>query len=372
MVRETTTQPLPKMMVRQTTPGGSKRPWRGRKSGLVRKMFVVTETFGGRSLDAPLPSVYLPARETIMALEPQQLSLSLPLDSPLTGKIKNDRTVMVFNFFSLTRERVTELPVYNDGTVRIDVRSTSEGVATIWDKELLIYAASLLHEKRNRGEGVCRKLTFTANDFFRVCRIHPGGTAYDRLEGALKRLKATTITTNIETGGEGTEGGFSWITEYKVNYRRNRDGEKALKSITIELCEWLYRALERHTTILTYDPGYFDLTPLEKRLYEIARAHCGDQPSFKINIEKLRLRVGSDTDLKKFKLALTKIAARRKPLPDYGLSVVDPRRAKLLDPRQPQLPGRTPLRSYMVFFYRHDHIARATYENAPELPDHDL
>jgi hypothetical protein len=40
--------------------------------------------------------------------------LNLPLDSPLEGKVKSDRTVMVFNFFALTKERVTELPVFED------------------------------------------------------------------------------------------------------------------------------------------------------------------------------------------------------------------------------------------------------------------
>jgi hypothetical protein len=41
-----------------------------------------------------------------------QLCLDPSLDSPLLGKIKNDRTIMVFSFFSLMREKVTELPVY--------------------------------------------------------------------------------------------------------------------------------------------------------------------------------------------------------------------------------------------------------------------
>jgi plasmid replication initiation protein len=298
---------------------------------------------------------------------------ALPFDSPLIGKVKNDRTVMVWNFFALTKDRVTELPIYDDGQVRIEVVGTKYGVATIWDKELLIYAASLIQERRARGELVSATLTFTAHDFFRVAKASPGGSAYERLEAGLLRLQSTTIRTNIETGGEGTDKAFSWVENYELHYRKDRKtGEKMLKSISITLCPWLFRALERHTTILTYDPTFFDLPPLEKRLYEIARAHCGDQPAFKIGIEKLQKRVGSECDLKKFKLLLTRIAARRKPLPEYGLSVVDPKRARALDRRQPVAPGRTPLRSYMVFFFRLDHIAKATFDAAPELPEHEL
>ena len=65
--------------------------------------------------------------------------LSLCLDSPMLGRVKNDRTMMVFNFFSLSRERVDALPVFEDPSlgVRIEVRAKGTGVATIWDKQVL-------------------------------------------------------------------------------------------------------------------------------------------------------------------------------------------------------------------------------------------
>ena len=59
-------------------------------------------------------------------------------------------------------------------------------------------------------------------------------------------------------------------------------------------------------------------------------------------------------------------------VPEYGLSVVDPKRIRALDRQQPAAPGRTPLKSYMVFFYRLDHIAKATFGAAPELPEDEL
>jgi plasmid replication initiation protein len=92
--------------------------------------------------------------------------LPLLLDSPLTGKVKNDRNLMVYNFFSLSRERQLNLPIYDDGQVRIEVKGTDLGVANIWDKEVLIYLASIIQDKLNRNESTSETVTFTANDFF--------------------------------------------------------------------------------------------------------------------------------------------------------------------------------------------------------------
>jgi len=77
-------------------------------------------------------------------MQPDQLALNLHLDSPLMGKAKNDRNLMVYAWFGLNREKQTELPVYDDGKVRIEVTGTKHGVANIWDAELLIYLASII------------------------------------------------------------------------------------------------------------------------------------------------------------------------------------------------------------------------------------
>jgi plasmid replication initiation protein len=299
------------------------------------------------------------------------------LDSPLVGKAKNDRNLMVYNWFSLTRDKQTELPVYDDGRVRIEVTGTKHGVATIWDKEILIYLGSIIQDKINRGDLPSPIVSFTAHDLFRVTGTKAAGTAYDRLEDGLRRLKGTMISTNLETGGEGESGGFGWINDYKIQYRRGRGGEKVMKAIQVELSGWLYRAIVKDARMLTYDPQYFELGPIEKRLYEIARAHCGQQNGFKMNIEKLRLRVGTTQELRFFKSDLVKISKRRQPLPEFGLMVIDPRAKLVTDRKMPRPPGRTPVKAYMVLFFRSDRLAHMpTIDQAPlidgELPESDL
>ena len=244
-------------------------------------------------------------------------------DSPLIGTAKNEKTLMAFNFFSLTREHQTELPRYDDGKYTIEVEGTKHGVASIWDKEVLIYLESLLQDRINRGEAPSPIFQFTANDLFRITGSHPGGSAYERLEGALKRLKGTMVTTNLldddDEGGE--TGGFSWIDDYRIKWRKNRNGEKSMQAVSVILGRRLYKAILKKQQILTYDSRYFQLKPLEKRLYEIARAHVGKQPGFKMGLEKLRLRVGTQNDLRRFKAELVSQQAqvpapRLRPEPD--------------------------------------------------------
>ena len=45
-------------------------------------------------------------------------------DSPMGGRVKNDRTLMVWSFFGLGRQKTQRLPTYDNGTVRIEVYGT--------------------------------------------------------------------------------------------------------------------------------------------------------------------------------------------------------------------------------------------------------
>src|SRR3954451_20261627 len=113
----------------------------------------------------------------------EQLNLDLDRenDSPLLGTAKNERTLMAFNFFSLTRDHQTELPRYDDGKISIQVVGTKFGIANIWDTEVLIYLESLLQDRINRGEVLSPIFQFTANDLFRITGTKAAGTAYERL-----------------------------------------------------------------------------------------------------------------------------------------------------------------------------------------------
>lgn len=250
------------------------------------------------------------------------------LDSPLLGDVKADRATMVFGFFSLKRERVTELPVYDDGTVRIEVTGTKHGVATMFDKEIIVYIVSLMQHQVERGEKVEQTFSFSVHDFCRIAGITPSGTAYERIEGALVRLQGTQVRTNIAAGGQSYSEGFSWVEKYRIN----REGGR-MRSITVRLCDWIWRTIALDRSVLSYDAKYFDLPPLERRLYEIARVHCVGRTSFRISLETLKNRVGSTQELKTFRSDLGRVLKKDSMIPGFSFRIEtgspDGRRASL-------------------------------------------
>ena len=166
-------------------------------------------------------------------------------DSPLIGPAKNERTLMAFNFFSLTREHQTELPRYDDGKYTIEVEGTKRRRREHLGQGGSDLPGVPLQDRINRGEAPSPIFQFTANDLFRITGTQAAGTAYERLEGALKRLKGTMVTTNLlDDDGEGGEtGGFSWIDDYRIKWRKNRNGEKSMQAVSVILGRRLYKAI---------------------------------------------------------------------------------------------------------------------------------
>lgn len=245
-----------------------------------------------------------------------------PVDSPLTGSVKGERSMMAFPFFHLAKGRRMRPIHYDDGTARIEVRPSSAGLATIYDKDILLYLASLMVEKINQGATPGPEFTFTAHDFIRVVGANRSARTYARVAGALERLQGTQIRTNIEAGGKGEDGWFSWIAEAQVAYVKDTRGAKRLKSITVRLCNWMHRAILKDLRILTYDHRYFALGPIERRLYELARSHCGRQPKFVIRLERLYEKVGCEDELRNFKVKLKRIVAAQ-TLPEYFITLIE-------------------------------------------------
>ena len=71
-----------------------------------------------------------------------------------------------------------------------------------------------------------------------------------------------------------------------------------------------------------------------------------------------------------FKAQLVKMAKRKSPLPEYGFMLVDPRVKLSVDKKLLPPPGRTPLKSWMVFFFRTDRLAQMpAFAVAPEVYD---
>ena len=254
-------------------------------------------------------------------------------DSPLQGKVRGERHIMEFPFFDLSKRARRKRLIFSDQErgVTIEIKAIEgAGIATIYDKDMILYVASLIVQDLAKGGKFRREYRFSAHDFFRVAGRDRSKRSYANLEQTIERLKGTLIKTNIETGGQGFDGWFNWFDSgTALHYERDPvTGEKRLKMIRVVLCEWLFRAILRDGKMLEYCDEYFDLKPIERRLYDLARIHCDAAPIWTIELGSLKDLVGSDSDISKFRAQVAAISRARR-LPDHEISLTDARGSPL-------------------------------------------
>lgn len=243
------------------------------------------------------------------------------LRSPLIGEVRGERSIMAYPFFALATSWKKPLS-YKTDSVSIEIVGTPSGVATIYDKEILLYIASLLLAKIESGVPASQDFYFTAYDLFRVTGTNTSARSYNRLQDALERLQGTQIRTNIESGGEGERGYFSWLSEARLSYTKLKNGKQQLNGVRVRLCDWLYRAIVLDRAVLDYDPSYFQIGPVERRLYEVARAICSPG-AVEIDIDDLRLQIGYQNTTRHFRNVLKGIAEQN-AVPDFQIDLSEP------------------------------------------------
>lgn len=227
---------------------------------------------------------------------------------------KSDMGSMENPIFSLSKKPdMTERHYEHNGNTLLVIPS-GRGLATIWDKDILIYCVSQLVAGINRGRQPSQTVQITAYDLLISTNRHTGGKNYDQLEDALNRLRGTTLNTNLMTNGKAERRGFGLIDSWKVIER----SDERMTAVEIKLSDWLYRAaLGRE--VLSINPNYFRLRGgVERRVYELVRKHCGNQSCWKIGIELLHKKTGSRSPVKRFRHEIKRIAASD-IMPDYRL-----------------------------------------------------
>lgn len=251
------------------------------------------------------------ARKPVSRHDQVQCSKALPdlfLTALIDAPVKDEQWTMVFPFFSIAKTPRRSPIEYSDGKMTVRIEPGSRGMATIWDKDILIYCASVINDRIGRGAPVERTLRIPAYDLLTVCRRGTGKAAYQRLYQALVRLRSTTILTNIAAAGRIEDRGFGWIDDFRS--MRKPDG--TMMALEITLSRWVFGALIEEGRLLSIDRAYFEMTGgLERRLYELARKHCGRQPQWTIRLPKLAAKCGTARDLRKFKLDLKRIISRQ-------------------------------------------------------------
>jgi plasmid replication initiation protein len=246
-----------------------------------------------------------------------QLELFRALPGELAPRDAQD--LMAYPFFSLSKShRVTPID-FHMGEVTIRVEATPEhGMATIWDADVLIWAASQLVEARDKGLRTSRLMAATPYEILTFIRRGTSVRDYQRLKAALDRLQSTSVATTLRQLTERRMHRFSWVNEWK----ERADGQGRPLGLELIIPDWLYAAVLNDALVLTIDRAYFDLTGgLERWLYRIVRKHAGRQPGgWCFEISHLHLKSGCLSPLKRFAFELRDIT-RRQPLPGFRVAM---------------------------------------------------
>lgn len=255
-----------------------------------------------------------------------QGSLQIDLFAPYVTDLplRDQREVMERPFFSLSKKKRMKPIDYvsPDGNIFVRVTANSDfGMATIWDADILIWAASIVQQMRSRGvNDIPRTLRFQPYDVLKTIDRHTGGAEYRSLREALARLQSTTIVTNIRAQRGKKHRQFSWIESWTDDV----DDERQIsRGMSLTLADWFYEGIIMDGGLLTIDPAYFAITGGRERwLYRVARKHAGGAGTkgFAIAFSTLFVKSGAEGTSRRFKFELLKIA-RENALPGYYLRI---------------------------------------------------
>ena len=230
---------------------------------------------------------------------------------------KDDIASMEHPVFSLSKTPDHRMLVYERDGITIKIKPSYTGLATIFDKDILLYLASALMNRKNNGSPISKTMRFTTYDYIVSTNKALGGVQYKQLQEGLARLNGTLIQTNIKTNGKEITKEFGLIDSWEII---KEDGK--LTSLEVTLSDWFYNSILGNA-VLTIDKDYFRLRkPTERRLYELARKHCGNQTAWKIKLDNLKEKLGTTSEMKLLRFNIKKITETNH-LPEYNVSMED-------------------------------------------------
>ncbi|WP_235907957.1 plasmid replication initiator TrfA [Siccirubricoccus phaeus] len=246
---------------------------------------------------------------------------------------KGDMASMEHPIFSLSTKPDRRARRYEHNGHFLQVSPSDLGLATVHDRDVLIFCISQVMAALNEGRAVSKVLRFKAYDLLISTNRGIDGRGYEQLRAAFKRLQGTQIETNIITGGIEMIDIFSLVDRVRI-VRETREGR--MLDVEVTLSDWVFNAIHSNE-VLTLHRDYFRLRkPLERRIYELARKHCGRQGEWRISLDLLQKKCGSNSTLREFRRLVGEIVEQDQAhghMPDYALSFTDdvltvwPRRA---------------------------------------------
>ena len=254
-----------------------------------------------------------------MATDGNKRQLDLFVATLTDLPLRDQRETMERPFFSLSKAKRIKPIIYESRDTSVKVTSGAYGMATIWDADILIWAASQINEAQEKGLATSRVIHVHPYDLLRSIRRGTGKDHYDRLRDALRRLQTTSIETNIRAKGKKRLAQFSWIESWGEVISEKTGRSDGMR---ITLSEWFYDGVLDQKLLLAIPGDYFSLTGgIERWLFRVVRKHAGKQPSgWACPVTTLYEKSGSTQRQSDFNRDLRKIVEADR-LPEYHLEL---------------------------------------------------
>jgi len=234
--------------------------------------------------------------------------------------VKDDMASMEHPIFTLSTKKDVRDIEYINKNVTVSIKPTSVGLPTIFDKDVLLYCGSLLMEQLNKGLTPPKTLRISSHDLLVATNRRTSGEGYTLLKKALDRLQGVSIKTNIKTNKREITSAFGLIDSWEI-IESSRVKDRMIR-LEITLSDWFYNSI-LGKEVLTINKDYFRLRKAtERRLYELARRHCGKQKQCSLKLETLKRKAGSTGSLRMFRYYINQIA-NDDYLPDYKVTLDD-------------------------------------------------
>lgn len=226
-----------------------------------------------------------------------------------------DRVSMRWPLFSMRKRSDGEDSYYCQAGIQLRIQPSDKGAPTVWDRDIVIYLASLLHARPGTGPAI----TLSVHQLLKATARGTGIQGYQGLLNALFRLRHSRIRTNIGFS-DGQVRQVCWLDHYEMEEMDGTPGNRA--HICVRLSDWAHTCLTGEDDIAPISPRFFHLTGgLERRIYELALNQCSTVAMWSVPLRILAKETGSNQgNLRRFKFDLKIIAAEQR-LPDLHFTI---------------------------------------------------
>jgi plasmid replication initiation protein len=242
---------------------------------------------------------------------------------------RDNRSMMDVAVFRLSKKdkRAGEVIRYELRDGYVEVKAGPDGMASVWDYDIVLMMVSHLTEAMNRhregrGEKPGRVFRPHVSDILKFCRKGDGTRQFEEVEAALARLQGTIIKSVREVPRDGKRALREVESEGLISRHRviSRTDTGKVASVEIEAPNWIYREVTegKRPDVLTVHPDYFLIEPgIGRFVYRLARRAAG-KGAAKWSFQLIYERSGSTGTLKKFTENLRRIIGAD-DLPEYTL-----------------------------------------------------